>query len=268
MIRQKQDTNSVWGDIARNETLDTKRGMARAATRLVYVVTAVALSIGLVLAGLGLGLLFNQQPNTKVVADQTTPSIFEVLCKGSSGTGVAIKVPLPDSYKTAVFTADHVVEECDLNSKIQLNNNGVRMEGTLVARDAGLSGDVSQGSDMALIYLTGEVPALDPAPAGAIGDWVVIIGHPWDEKNYVTLGIISASSQSEYRTDASANEGNSGGPLLDSRGRVLGLISYKPCQEDNDQGYCTAADGIVVAKKLSLACKVLFSRAANCPFDF
>ena len=263
MIRQKQDTNSVWGDIARNETLDTKRGLARAASRLVYLLTGLALSIGLVLAGLSLGLLFNQQPNTKVVAEQTIPSIFEVFCKGSSGTGVAIKVPLPDTYKTAVFTAEPVVEDCDVNSTIQLNNNGVKMEGTLAARDTGLS-----GSDMALIYLTGEIPALDPAPAGSIGDWVVIIGNPWDEKNYVTLGIISASGQSEYRTDASANEGNSGGPLLDSRGRVLGLISYKPCQENNAVGFCAAADGIVVAKKLSLACKVLFSRSANCPFDF
>jgi S1-C subfamily serine protease len=268
MIRQKQDTNSVWGDIARNETLDTKRGFARAASRLVYILTGTVLAIGLILAGLSLGLLFNQQPNTKVVAEQTIPSIFEVFCKGSSGTGVAIRVPMPDTYKTAVFTADHVVEDCELNSTIQLNNDGVRMEGTLAARDAGVSGDVSAGSDLALIYLTGEVPSLEPAPAGSIGDWVVIIGNPWDEKNYVTLGIISASSQSEYRTDASANEGNSGGPLLDSKGRVLGLISYKPCQEDNAVGYCTAADGIVVAKKLSLACKVIFSRAANCPFDF
>jgi S1-C subfamily serine protease len=175
---------------------------------------------------------------------------------------------LPDTYKTAVFTAEHVVEECDVNSTIKLNNNGVVMEGILAAKDGGLGQSLTAGSDLALIYLTAEVPPLEPAPAGSVGDWVVIIGNPWDEKNYVTLGVISASSQSEYRTDASANEGNSGGPLLDSRGRVLGLISYKPCQENQAPGFCTAADGIVVAKKLSLACKVLFARAANCPFDF
>jgi S1-C subfamily serine protease len=267
MIRNKQDTNSIWGDIARNETLDTKRGLARAVSRLLYGLTATLIATALVLSGLSLGLLFNQQPNTKAVSEQAIPSIFEVFCKGSAGSGVAIQVPLPDSYKTAVFTAEHVVEECELNSKIRLINNGVSMEGTLVAKDAAssLSGE---GPDMALIYVTKEVPALEPAPYAEVGDWVVIVGHPWDEINYVTLGVISSSSRSEYRTDASANEGNSGGPLLDSRGRVLGLISYKPCQEDRAGGYCTAADGITVAKKLSLACEGLFSRAANCPFDF
>ena len=268
MIRNKRDTNSVWGDIARNETLDTRRGLARAVSRLLYGLTAVVITSGLVLAGLSLGLLFNQQPNTKAVSEQAIPSIFEVFCQGSAGSGVAIKVPLPDSYKTAVFTAEHVVEDCELNSKIRLINNGVSMEGTLVAKDAASLSSTGEGPDMALIYLTKEVPALDPAPSGEVGDWVVIVGHPWDEINYVTLGVISSSTQGEYRTDASANEGNSGGPLLDSQGRVLGLISYKPCQEDREDGYCTAADGITVAKKLSLACDGLFARAANCPFDF
>jgi S1-C subfamily serine protease len=267
MIRRKLDTNSVWGDIARNETLDTRRGFARAVSRLVYGLTGLVAAASLVAAGLGLGLLFGQQPNTKDVSEQTIPSIFEVVCKGSSGSGVAIDVPMPATYKTAVFTAEHVVSECEDNSTIQLINNGVRMEGVLAARDAASITSIGEGTDIALIYLTNEVPSLEAAPAGEVGDWVIIIGHPWDETNYVTLGVISASTQNEYKTDASANEGNSGGPLLDANGRVLGLISYKPCQEDRSPGYCTAADGITVAKKLSLTCKVIYARAANCPFE-
>lgn len=267
MIRSKQDTNSIWGDIARNETLDTKSSFARAVSRFVYSLSGVIVVIALVVAGVGVGLLFNQQPNTKAVSDIATPSIFEVYCGNSGGTGVAIKVPMPDTYKTAVFTAAHVVEECEINSEIELVNNGVKMKGVLAARDSASRDSAELGVDIALIYLTNEVPPLEQAPAGEVGDWVVIIGHPWDENNYVTLGVISASNQGEYKTDASANEGNSGGPLLDSQARVLGLISYKPCQEDEEIGYCTAADGITVAKKLSLTCRVIFSRSPTCPFD-
>lgn len=67
----------------------------------------------------------------------------------------------------------------------------------------------------------------------AVGDWVIALGNPFgfakDSTPTVTLGLISAKNrmQGNYgdaiQTDAAINSGNSGGPLLDTRGRLIGI---------------------------------------------
>ena len=64
-----------------------------------------------------------------------------------------------------------------------------------------------------------------------IGDWVIAIGNPFGLGGTVTAGIISARNRSiglsryeDYiQTDASINSGNSGGPLFDMNGNVIGI---------------------------------------------
>ena len=64
-----------------------------------------------------------------------------------------------------------------------------------------------------------------------IGDWVIAIGNPFGLGGTVTSGIISARNRSiglsryeDYiQTDASINQGNSGGPLFDMNGNVIGI---------------------------------------------
>ena len=64
-----------------------------------------------------------------------------------------------------------------------------------------------------------------------IGDWVIAIGNPFGLGGTVTAGIISARNRSiglsryeDYiQTDASINQGNSGGPLFDMNGNVIGI---------------------------------------------
>ena len=66
-----------------------------------------------------------------------------------------------------------------------------------------------------------------------VGDWVIAIGNPYGLDGTVTAGIISATQRTTGRgafsryiqTDASINSGNSGGPLFDMRGNVIGINS-------------------------------------------
>jgi 2-alkenal reductase len=66
-----------------------------------------------------------------------------------------------------------------------------------------------------------------------VGDWVLAIGSPFGFENTVTAGIVSATSRALpegtyvpfIQTDAAVNPGNSGGPLLDSAGRLIGVNS-------------------------------------------
>lgn len=78
-----------------------------------------------------------------------------------------------------------------------------------------------------------ELPALELGPSDSVerGEPVVVIGHPRRLSMTVTRGIVSAPMRRMERsvvmqTDAAVNRGNSGGPLLDLHGRVLGTIRF------------------------------------------
>ena len=89
--------------------------------------------------------------------------------------------------------------------------------------------------DLALIQVDAhELEAARPAPFGRArtGELVFAIGHPWGQRNFVTVGIISAQGELEtrsgrrvafLRTDARLDPGNSGGPLVNANGEVLGI---------------------------------------------
>jgi S1-C subfamily serine protease len=201
-----------------------------------------------------------------------------VYCGDSSGTAVGINVPLPDGYKTGVFSAAHIFDQCKPGDKINVVSSGKTYEGVLYKKDP--TGPITDTSvealvsyaDIALIYMRVKLPTLDPAPSGRVGDWVVEIGNPLGEINYATSGIITKITDSEYYTDAPTNHGNSGGPLLDSQARVLGLMSWVKLiaeNEVNSGNKSTILDqvnGINAAKRLINACAIVYSSSPRCPF--
>ena len=90
---------------------------------------------------------------------------------------------------------------------------------------------------MALIRVTGAGP-LPEAPLGnsdelRVGEWVCAIGNPLGYVHSVTVGVVSfvgrklfdASLDDYIQTDAAINFGNSGGPLINARGEVIGINS-------------------------------------------
>ncbi len=92
-----------------------------------------------------------------------------------------------------------------------------------------------KGSDVALLKIEGgnNLPRLTLGDSDKIrvGEWVIAIGSPFDLDNTVTAGIISAKARDtgDYlpliQTDVAVNPGNSGGPLINMRGEVVGINS-------------------------------------------
>ena len=90
-------------------------------------------------------------------------------------------------------------------------------------------------TDIALIKVDGQT-GLPVAPLGdsstlRMGEWVCAIGNPLGYEHTVTVGVVSylgrklfdASLDNYIQTDAAINFGNSGGPLINSRGEVIGI---------------------------------------------
>jgi serine protease Do len=132
-----------------------------------------------------------------------------------------------------ILTNNHVVEDATaIEVKLQnMKDLAPWLPAKLIGRD--------KLSDVALIQLT-ELPKEDLAPAkfgdsAAMqpGDWVMAIGNPFSLSNTVTVGIVSAVErpypaatgrwEKMIQTDAAINRGNSGGPLLNVRGEVVGI---------------------------------------------
>lgn len=91
---------------------------------------------------------------------------------------------------------------------------------------------VSDKHDLALLKISGyKTPFLRPAPENDLvqGQKVFAVGSPVDLslKNTVTSGILSAFRDNFVQTNAQIYPGNSGGPLIDSKGRVIGVNTKK-----------------------------------------
>ncbi|WP_296558552.1 DegQ family serine endoprotease [Pigmentiphaga sp.] len=89
-----------------------------------------------------------------------------------------------------------------------------------------------------------------------VGEWVLAIGSPYGLENTVTAGVVSAKGRSLpndgsvpfIQTDAAVNPGNSGGPLFNSRGEVVGINSQIYSQTGGYQGLSFAIPIDVAAK--------------------
>ena len=122
-----------------------------------------------------------------------------------------------------ILTNNHVVGR--RNPVVILQDNQ-EYESRLLARDP----DV----DLALLSIdaTGLIP-LAPAPASPrVGEMVFAFGHPWGQRNTVTRGIVSALVTAQnrrgeklpvVRSDVPLAPGNSGGPLVNAKGEVVGI---------------------------------------------
>jgi serine protease Do len=106
---------------------------------------------------------------------------------------------------------------------------------------------IDRPTDTAVLKVDADgLPAVrlgDPAQA-AVGDWVLAIGSPFGFENSVSAGIISAKSRSLpnegfvpfIQTDVAVNPGNSGGPLFNANGEVIGINSQIYSQSGGYQG--------------------------------
>ena len=124
-----------------------------------------------------------------------------------------------------VVTNNHVIEGADEITVIL--NNGTKLKAKLIGKDA--------KSDIALLRVNSTKPlkavTFGDSDKLRLGEWVVAIGNPFGLVETVTAGIVSARNRdinsgpydNYIQTDAAINRGNSGGPLFNLNGEVIGI---------------------------------------------
>ncbi len=176
-------------------------------------------------AGTTASTTVTEDANLAAIVAKVQPSMVTVLVDGarssSLGSGVVI------SSDGLVLTNNHVIA-ADGSVSVRLTD-GRTVPAEVVATDP--------GHDLALVQAAG-LTGLTPATVGTdddivVGDTVLAFGAPLGLENTVTSGIVSALDREVntgtekltglVQTDAAINQGNSGGALVDTSGRVIGI---------------------------------------------
>ncbi len=126
-----------------------------------------------------------------------------------------------------VMTNSHVAGDAE-QMRVKMSDGRV-FGGELVGADP--------VADVAVVKMVNPSGEIVPAPLGnsddlRVGEWVIAVGNPFDYEHTVTVGVVSAKGyrpvepgkqRKVIQTDAAINVGNSGGPLVDLGGNVVGI---------------------------------------------
>ncbi len=161
----------------------------------------------------------------------------EFLRRHHQGAGPDVPMPMPERRTTSlgsgfvidpsgiIITNNHVI--ADANDVTVIFDDGRKMKAQIVGKDPKV--------DVAVLRVKPDKP-LKAVKFGdsnkmRVGDWVMAVGNPFGLGGTVTAGIISARNRNidsgpydnYFQTDAPINKGNSGGPLFNMDGEVIGI---------------------------------------------
>jgi S1-C subfamily serine protease len=199
--------------------------------------------------------LFEEPEDFTLISQNARAATLQVVC-GEKGFGSGWGIALDGEY--FVVTNEHVVRDCLDGEPISVGNEEIdTIEMELISHDGSFWEEHGGFEDLALLKSPEAIPTLQlqEAPPER-GQWVAAIGYPgsfrFSSILAITTGRITSVHESDvFITDAALNKGNSGGPLVNSLGEVVGtsfgggsILKYE------NMGY---------AQGLKLHCQIVFS---------
>jgi S1-C subfamily serine protease len=198
-------------------------------------------------AGASTATLRTSGESPRTIYQQDAPGVVVVTASTTTRTNGFFG---PQTQRTVALGSGFVIDRVGhilTNAHVVLNADTVTVgfagpSGTNTTFSARVLG-VDRSTDIAVLQPTNLPPgSLDPLPLGTVrnvqvGDQVVAIGNPLGQERTLTSGIISAVGRTieslapgqqianALQTDAAINHGNSGGPLINTRGQVIGITS-------------------------------------------
>lgn len=218
----------------------------------------------------------SDDPDWEAVTTAVQASVVAIQVTMSGGTAEGSGVIIDTDGH--IITNNHVVEGAQ-DDKVQVTlSDGRLFDATIVGTDP--------TTDLAVVQITDAPDDLSPATLGdsdavTVGEAVMAVGNPLGLANTVTTGIVSALdrpvSTSEsgsasdavvtnaIQIDAAVNPGNSGGPLFDAQGKVIGITS-SIATTSSDSGSIGLGFAIPVNLVSSVAAQLIESGTAEHAF--
>lgn len=190
-------------------------------------------------------------PDLVALAARVTPSVIQIICSTgsgySTGTGFALAVTPAPGYATTIVTAAHVVAGCETPDGGTLDALHGNDALGLVLRS------YDAGSDVALLDTKTKLVPLSPGTDPLVGAFVMAVGNPLGLSTNVTAGSVSQVNEQDFLSSAPVSSGNSGGPIVDRKGHVIGIVD-KVLTSTNG-----IAENLNVALRLAVLCQKLLS---------
>lgn len=194
-----------------------------------HFILVIIISLPSALCGQSLSGLY-KKVNQSVVVIETKEKVEHtdghVSYMGSQGSGVLI------SDQGEILTAAHVVNNAENITVIF--HDGQRFPAKVVRLAT-----VADVALIKLVYFDNSYPVIELGDSGFVdvGDDIFIIGAPFGIEHSLSKGIVSGKSVERtrmegftfaefFQTDAAINQGNSGGPMFNMEGELIGLVSY------------------------------------------
>ena len=240
-------------------------GLGVVAAIILLIVFITQNSVGGDNTNIAIEEMYDQPENLGNLIELSKKNIVQVWClinkeTGESYTGTGW--PLETADGVVYITNHHVVDGCETsgNNSVQLLDGDSPETGTFWPAEV-IAYDRSK--DLAVITSDLNLESFKTSSDAETGHWVMAVGNPLGLIKSVNFGSITnfnevdpwwASKIDAIYTDAAINEGNSGGPLINSAGEVIGIIS----------GMSSDAQNLNFAIKTKELCSRLF----NCDNDY
>ena len=208
--------------------------------------------------------LFAQPENFTDFTLALSEATFEMSCDGEwGGTGWGIEM----ENAHYIVTAFHVIEDCAAGGVVTAKNAlNPRLNLELLSYDGRYwSDDPGEYGDLALLATDSSIATLSLQTEDVtLGQWVAVMGYPFDSSgealHSLTTGRVTGLDEiGTVMTDAAVNGGNSGGPLVNSRGEIVGTIY---ATEDFAE-----FENMAFAQGLELHCGIVFECSGGKPLE-
>jgi len=189
--------------------------------------------------------LFSAPEDLGALLETVQESTVVIECKRSQGSGWVIdvegmapgaepeEIELDRRFPYEVITNNHVSEDChDTPRKVRATAQGVTYDAVLFSWD--------EDNDLALVAIQQEVPALTLSGEPQPGWWAAAVGAPYGLEGSVSIGNIMNTDGLDVIATTPLNSGNSGVPLINSRGEVIGTNTWTLIGDDEPQDWNVA----------------------------
>jgi len=196
---------------------------------------------------------YSAPPDLESTIKRVQQSTVVVTCGNSQGTGWAVdlgpvvsdanfELKVKDNlYPYSVITNHHVIEDCVNNpDAVRVSNGTTKYISSLFTFD--------EENDLAIVATQAQIPELQISPRPSPGWWAMALGSPFGlEKSVSTGNVMNLTSGGYVISTAPVNPGNSGGPLVNSLGQVMGT----------NTAFLRGFQSVNIASDVDLLCKNL-----------